>query len=207
MKRRQPAPGGAANLERARAALARAAWSEACQAFAAAEAAAEGLTPDDLAGYAVAAGLAGPVEGQLRLLERAYEAHLAHGDEPAAARSAFWLGMRLFSIAEPARASAWLARAQRLVEGKDCVERGYVLLPSVRRLETAGDHAGAEAAAAEAASIGDRFRDTDLSAFARCFHGRLLVRLGRVDAGLALLDEALGARQPGARARRLGDRE
>lgn len=197
MKRRQPAPGGAANLERARTALARAAWSEAYQAFAAAEEAAEEPTSDDLDGYAVAAGLAGPIEAQLRLLERAYEAHLASADEPAAARSAFWLGMRLFSAAEPARAGGWLARAQRLVEGKDCVERGYVLLPSVRRLEMAGDRAGAEAVAAEAASIGDRFRDPDLSAFARCFHGRLLLRLGRVDEGLALLDEAMLAATSG----------
>ena len=200
MKRREPAPAGAATLlERGRAALGRRAWSEAYEAFGAAAAGteAEALGVADLEAFALAAAMVGLVDEQLRLLERVYEAGLRRGEELAAARGAFWLGMRLFSVGEPARGSAWMARAHRLVEGKDCAERGYLLLPAMRRLEAAGDVAGAAAAVAEAEALGDRFGDADLSAFARSFHGRLLLRQGRVEEGLALLDEAMLAATSG----------
>jgi DNA-binding CsgD family transcriptional regulator len=180
----------AASLDEARTLFARSAWAEAYDAFAAADAE-EPLSLDDLQLLAVAAGLGGRVEDALRAMERQYEAHLARGEEPEAARAAFWSGMRLTSLGEPARASGWLARAQRLVEGKDCVERGYLLLLGVRRHEAGGDPEAALACAAEAEALGDRFRDVDLSAFARSIHGSALIRQGRVDAGLALLDEAM----------------
>ena len=51
----------------------------------------------------------------------------------AAARSAFWLGFRLFGAGELGRATGWMARAERLLDegGHDCAERGY-LLPARR---------------------------------------------------------------------------
>ena len=91
------------------------------------------------------------------------------------------------------RSGGWLARAERLVEKTDCVEKGYLLLPAVHRLAAAGDVNGARAAAAEAAAYGDRFGDPDLSAFGRCLEGRVLLRQGQVARGLALLDEAMVA--------------
>ena len=74
-------------------------------------------------------------------------AHLDAGDELRAARCAFWLGLDLMLRGETGRATGWMARAQRLVEReeRDCVERGYLLIPAMFRHEAAGD---LEAAAA-----------------------------------------------------------
>ncbi|HTJ84173.1 MAG TPA: LuxR C-terminal-related transcriptional regulator, partial [Polyangiaceae bacterium] len=52
-------------------------------------------------------------------------------------------------------------------------------------------HAAARAAAAEAAAIGARFRDLDLTALGRTFEGRALIRSGLLPEGLSLLDEAM----------------
>ncbi|WP_234945183.1 LuxR family transcriptional regulator [Anaeromyxobacter sp. Fw109-5] len=54
-----------------------------------------------------------------------------------------------------------------------------------------GDGAGAHVVAARAAGLGDRFRDADLIACARHVQGRALIQVGQVQAGLALLDEAM----------------
>jgi ATP/maltotriose-dependent transcriptional regulator MalT len=194
--KRVRSPQGGSFLERGRAAYVRRAWAEACEALAAADAEAQ-LDVEDLELLASAAGLCGRVSDHLRHMERLYEGRLVDEDELGAARAAIWLGMRLYSLGERARASGWLARGDRLAEGRDCVERGYLLLSVVRRHEVSGDHVAAEAAAAEAQAIGDRFRDADLSAFARSIRGAALVKLGRTREGLALLDEAMVAATSG----------
>jgi ATP/maltotriose-dependent transcriptional regulator MalT len=71
------------------------------------------------------------------------------------------------------------------------VEHGYLLLPLAEQRLAEGNDAGAHAAAAGAEEIGDRFRDADLVACARHVQGRVLIHEGRVQAGLALLDEAM----------------
>ena len=60
--------------------------------------------------------------------------HVDAGDQERAARCAFWLGFRLAAQREMGRAGGWLARAERLVEKTDCVEKGYLRLPAVHRL-------------------------------------------------------------------------
>ena len=96
---------------------------------------------------------------------------------------------------EVGRASGWLGRAQRLVdrEGRDCVEQGYLLIPVVFQHEAAADFEAAAATAAEAAAIGERFGDRDLFALGVHEQGHIQIRSGQVDAGLALLDEAMVA--------------
>jgi DNA-binding CsgD family transcriptional regulator len=68
-----------------------------------------------------------------------------------------------------------------------------VLLPAVQRGLATGDLDAARAAAEDAATIADRFGDAELGAFARCLHGRVLLRQGQTERGLALLDEAMVA--------------
>jgi hypothetical protein len=86
-----------------------------------------------------------------------------------------------------------VARAERLIVNRDCVERGYLLLTVVGRNQVSGDFDAAGVVAAEAVAIADRFHDADLGAFARALQGHMLLRLGQVERGLALVDEAMVA--------------
>jgi DNA-binding CsgD family transcriptional regulator len=180
-----------ANL-RGRLAYERRAWEDAYGAFSQASAAGA-LAADDVERLAWSAILSGHDASALEALERLHQLMLEAGQVLRAARAAFWLGLRLTSLGQLAQAAGWLARAQRLVdrEGQDSVERGYLLLPQVFRFAATGDHGKAAAAAAEAAATGDRHEDRDLSALGRDFEGRALIRQGRIEEGLPLLDEAM----------------
>ena len=191
--KRPPAPSDPPRLlERARAAYERREYASAADAFADAERAAP-LIGEDLDRRAVCELLCGRDAVALAVLERAYAAHLEAGAALAAARSAFWLGMRLVSAGERGRGGGWLARARRVVDdcGQDCVERGYLLLPEARlRMET-GDHEAARSLAVEAERIGERFREPDLLAIARSLQGHAYLRDARIQDGLRLFDEAM----------------
>ena len=175
-----------------RSAFERRAWGDAFDAFL--RASAEGsLEADDVERMALCAALTAREEAAIAGFERLHQLRLEAGEPRRAAQAAFWCAMRLFSLGETARASGWLGRAQRLLEGDapDTVERGYLRLPQVFRLTAAGDHAAARSVAAEAAEIGARHGERDLHALGRCFEGRALIRHGRVSEGLSLLDEAM----------------
>ncbi|TFG59396.1 MAG: helix-turn-helix transcriptional regulator, partial [Nitrospirales bacterium] len=92
-------------------------------------------------------------------LDRAHGAYLSIGETTCAARCAFWLGLSLLFMGETGRGTGWLAGARRLIEGEkaDCVERGYLLLPTTEQLLGADDYDNAYATAANAVEIGDRF--------------------------------------------------
>jgi DNA-binding CsgD family transcriptional regulator/tetratricopeptide (TPR) repeat protein len=177
-----------------RTAYAQRAWAEAYEALSRAGAA-EPLDAADVERLAWSATLTGHEEAGCAAFERLHHVRVDAGEAARAARAALWLAMRLFSLGEPARASGWLARAQRLVDGEaaDSVERGYLRLPQIFRHNASGDYAAARTAAAEAAEIGARHKDADLHALGRSFEGRSLMRLGRVAEGLPLLDEAMVA--------------
>jgi DNA-binding CsgD family transcriptional regulator len=148
---------------------------------------------DDLDRLAWSAELSGDSQGFLKASERIYEVRLAEGALRAAARAAFWVGFRASSLGEAGRANAWLGRAQRLLESEatECAEHGYLLLPVAFRHQFAGQLDASVAVAGQAAAIGDRFGDPDLSAFGRTIQGRALVRLGQIERGMALLDESM----------------
>jgi DNA-binding CsgD family transcriptional regulator len=195
---RGPGGNGSRDLRRGRAAYASRAWEEAHAALSAADRAAP-LGAPDLERLAWAGALTGRGEDLVRLLERLFEAHVEAGQHAAAARTAFWLSMRFFAYGEPGRANGWLARSRRRVacEGRTCVEEGYLLLPLAQRRLAAGEWEAAHEAAASAAEIGARFEDLDLMAFARSMQGRALMLRGRLDEGLALMDEAMVATTKG----------
>ncbi len=126
-------------------------------------------------------------------LKRAHGAYLSAGETTCAARCAFWLGLSLLFMGETGRATGWLAGARRLIEREkvDCVEWGYLVLPTAEQLLGAEDYDAAYATAADAIEIGDRFGEADLISCARHLQGRALIGKGRVEEGLALLDEAM----------------
>ena len=179
-------------LERGRTSFARRAWLDAYTALSAADES-EPLAAADLDLLATSASLIGRMDEYLALLERAHLAFIDGGDNLAAARSAGWLGMTLAMRGEMGPASGWFGRAQRLVEqeGRDCAERGWLLIPAVFQREAGGDYEGAEAAAAEAIEIAQRFGDRDLAAIALHARGLARIKQGAIDEGLGLLDEAM----------------
>jgi DNA-binding CsgD family transcriptional regulator len=178
------------DLQHGRDAYARRAWSEAYESLSAAD----GLDAEDLELLATAAYMLGR-DDDLAILERAHHAFLGAGEPLRAVRCAFWLGMHLPLRGETARGTGWLARAQRLIEREagESAEHGYLLLPILKQHQAGGDYAAADDVAARAAEIGERFAEPDLVALAVHEQGRSRIRLGRIDEGLALLDEVMVA--------------
>jgi DNA-binding CsgD family transcriptional regulator len=181
-------------LQRGRESFKRRRWMDAFNALSLAD---EGvpLDAEDLVLLSMSAYLIGRDDDNLRALERAYRAHLETGEALNAARAAFWLGFRLIDMGEMAKATGWFGRAARLVEreGRDCVERGYLLLPVVLQQLNDGDYEASHASAADATEIGERFADADLTALALHLQGWARIKQGRADDGLAMLDEAMVA--------------
>jgi DNA-binding CsgD family transcriptional regulator len=186
--------GKRAQLDQARRAYAQRAWADAYKAFLAADQEAS-LEADDVELLAMTAYLTGRDEEYLRTLERAYHAQLAAGQCMPAVRCAFWLALRLLFRGEMGRASGWLGRAQRLLgpNDRECAEQGLLLLPVMEQRLASGDLEAAYIVAAEIAAIGERCRDADLVACARHKQGIIRLRQGQIEAGLALLDEAMVA--------------
>ena len=177
-------------LKQGRESYRRRAWGNAYQLFSLADQTTP-LESEDLELLATSAYLTGRELDFHRLLNRAHHAHLEAGDLVRAARCAFWMGLTLLLRGETGQASGWLARARRTVEGRDCVEQGYLLLPVAEQHLSERNSEAAYITAAGAAEIGDRFGDADLIACARHLQGRAFIQQGQVQAGLVLLDEAM----------------
>jgi len=178
-------------LDRARAAYQSRAWKDAVRLLQEADGVAP-LGAEDLERLAWSESLIGRDAEMIKALERAHQAYLDDGQERRAAVAAFWAGFRLMFLGEMGRGSAWLGRAERLVEQQgDCVERGYLLLAATERALGQGDQDGALAAASRALEISDRFADPDLTALARNFQGLIEVQRGRLSEGFTALDEVM----------------
>jgi len=169
-------------------------WSEAYSRLVSADQLAP-LGADDLETLAFTSYMIGREGEMVEFLERAHHAHLDTGSLPAASRAAIWIGINLALRGEMGPSSGWFGRARRLVErhGEPCAEQGYLLVPVLLGQAMSGDHESAIATASEAIDIGEQFEEPDLVALAVHEQGRALVRMGRVDEGLKLLDEAMVA--------------
>jgi DNA-binding CsgD family transcriptional regulator len=177
-------------LELGRECYERRAWADAYVALHRADQAIP-LQAADLERLATAAYLTGRDSDFQRFLERLHRVHVEAEARAPAARCAFWLGLTLLFRGEVGQSNAWTARGERLVDGEDCVERGYLMVPvSAQQLYEGHAHAG-HATADEAVAIGERFCDADLIAAARHLQGRALIQQGNVPAGLKRLDDAM----------------
>ena len=181
-------------LERGRAAYANRAWSDAFEALAAADRALP-LSADDLELLARSAYMLGLDEEYVDGLERAHSAHLARGGVRPAVLCAFWIGHSMMFRGQLAPALGWFARGNRLLEPdtSDCAERGYLLIPVLLEHSSRGEFEAACATATEAAEIGERFGDADLAAIGVMEKGHALVRQGKTEEGLRLVDETMAA--------------
>lgn len=181
-------------LVKGRSAAAERMWSEAYSSLVSADQRAP-LGADDLETLAFTSYMIGREDEMVEFLERAHHGHLDGGDLPAASRAAIWIGINLALRGEMGPSSGWFGRARRLVErhGAPCAEQGYLLVPVLLGQAMSGEHESAIATASEAIRIGERFDEPDLVALAVHEQGRAMVRMGRVDEGLGLLDEAMVA--------------
>ncbi|MFC5268185.1 LuxR C-terminal-related transcriptional regulator [Kribbella qitaiheensis] len=151
------------------------------------------LKAEDLERLGSAAHLLGREAESLDAWTRAYGASLEAGDSARAARCALWLGFQLFNAGEHARGGGWLARAQRLVDGLDCVEGGYVLAATAQQSMGLGDPASGYGMSLEAAQVGQRFEDPTLVALATLGQAQASWMLGEPSRTIALLDEVMVA--------------
>jgi len=182
-------------LTRGRAAFERKAWSDAYRELALADRE-RPLAPEDLDSLATAAYLVGEESFSAETRTRAHAGFLERGDPLHAARSAFWLGYALISVpAQQAQANGWLARAKRLLDecGTDRVEHGLLLCTQGYQKIIEGDLAAALDVFEQAARVGTRFVDTNVTSLARHAQARVLLRMNRRSEGFALLDEVMVA--------------
>lgn len=179
------------DLEQAREAFSRGAWQDAFRQLAVA-AGDSGLGVDDLERLAVAAYLTGREQISIDTWTRAYQDAARRHDAPGAARFAFWIAFILLNKGELAGGGGWVHRGQRqLDKSDDRVEHGYLRYAASLRIAFEGDMAGAREGFAEAAAIGDRFGDAELTALARVGEGRCLISVGDLTGGMACLDEGM----------------
>ena len=153
------------------------------------------LAPPELIELATAAYLVGKDDDSLTTLIRAHQGFVQQRDFRRAGGIAARISSILMNGANAAQAAGWLARAARLLDesGDPGVERGYLLVAEARHSIMSGHVAQAADKFAEAAAIGERFGDADLTSLARQGHGRVLIERGEIERGIALLDEAMVA--------------
>lgn len=150
---------------------------------------------EDLESLAISAYLAASDDKSEDAWIRAHQEYLQAGDVARAVRCAFWLVMQLLSLRESARASGWLATAQRLLTGcdRELAEEGLLLVIDVRTQLRDGKVAAAQDASDRAAALAARFADADLRAFALLAQGLTCASCQRWDAARAAFDEAMVA--------------
>ena len=182
-----PGPGPA---ERARGMAARGEWREAFEILT--EADADGhLTRVDLPVLGEVAYAAGHLDVSVEAWERTHAASVQAGDQVAAAGAAVRVAMHLlFDTALMAPVRGWLARAERLLDGRGetSADAWLAVVRAYERLLT-GDRAGARQWSRRAIEVGSRC-DPAACAIGRVAEAKLLILDGEVDEGLALLDEA-----------------
>lgn len=191
------AKGGAAKrgpdsttLAEARAAYAAAEWERAIALLERADAV-EALGADDLQRWAHAAQCAGRMPEMALPLERALAAYAARGDRQRAGWVAVLLSQMHFEHRDAIAAKGWLHRAARLLEhAPESREHGYLNYLQARLGLAASELEPALAAAHRAHDLGRKHGDPDLEYLGLAFAGEIALSLGRIDEGMAALDEA-----------------
>ena len=178
-----------APLDDARAAASRQAWRAAYTAYSDVD---EDLGAADLESYGEAAWWSGRLDEAISHRERAYAAYTADGDLLGAARMALALCWDYEGRGSFAVAGGWLANAERLLADlSESPEHGRLLLVhALQAMFAEGDFDRAIALFDEAFELAKRVGDRDVQMLALSGKGRSSIKMGEIDKGLALLDEA-----------------
>ena len=176
-------------VQAGREAIKRHAWREAFDYFRAA--APSSLIPSDYAQWAEAAWWTGRLDECIAAREHAHNGFLEQGNRRGAGLMAAELAHdHEFKHAFPI-AAAWNSKAERLLEQEpESPEHGIL---SRRRTNAAlgkGDLDSALGHAKRTVEIGTKFGQRDLQAMGLHDQGRVLIAMGRVNEGMALIDEA-----------------
>jgi class 3 adenylate cyclase len=151
------------------------------------------LSPDDLVLLAESGWFAGDPDAAIEARQRAHSGYLKQGDKCHAAEMALQLALDHFERLETAIGNGWLGRAKRLLEQTpdECAAHGWQAI-SLGYLahRMAGDAEEAFRQAKLAQEIGERLAIPAIQALALQLQGYALVSMGRIDDGLALIDES-----------------
>jgi len=149
---------------------------------------------DDLDRLATAAYLTGHAEEAFAHWTEAHQRCASTGEVHRAAHFGAKVAQGLAFKGDLARCRGWVDRVARLLDEAsiDCLEQGYLehALGMLRIFE-AGDLAGAREHFVQAGKVGARFTHHELVTLARIGEGRMLVYLGEIAEGMAMLDEAM----------------
>lgn len=163
-------------------------WVQACQRYAAADRV-SALSVEDRESWAEAAQIGGRISEAVDQLARCFEEHLAAGAVHEATRAAYWLwSAHAFARAEFAVGAGWVERAREAAGGEEC---GWLLIPQAYRHFAGSDWQAAEGLLHRATELGIGRGDVDLVTIATTMRGRATLKLGFLERGVALLDEAM----------------
>jgi class 3 adenylate cyclase len=188
--------------ERARSALERHAWEEAWTLLSEGDRTGT-LTPEELGLLADAAWWVGKLPAAIDARERAYAAATKTGQPEIAVEAAIELGRLNLLRNSNTVATAWLQRAERLLEGRDeNVGHGWLAVTRSFQAAMTGHPDDGVSQAMRGEAIGRRFGDRDLEMLAMSTRGYNLLARGDVAEAMPLLDEATvaataGELQPG----------
>jgi class 3 adenylate cyclase len=151
------------------------------------------ISTGDLGLLAESAWFAGDPEAATEARERAHAGYLAQGDKCQAAGMALYLAVDHFERLEAAIGNGWLSRAKRLLEQvpEECAAHGWQSITlAYLAIRMTGDWDEALRQARLAHGIGERLDLPAIQALALQQQGYALVSMGRVEEGLALIDES-----------------
>jgi DNA-binding CsgD family transcriptional regulator len=155
---------------------------------------AQGLEPsaEALDGLSEVANFQGEYERSIELKEEAFGEFRRRHQPAKAADVARWLAfMHATYHGNFSVASGWMGRAQSLMEGvAECATHGWLMLD---RAPFSRDAAERQQFATAALTIARRYGDVELEFEAIALLGESYVASGRVDQGMALLDQAMAA--------------
>jgi len=181
------------SLQQARDAVSRGAWSDAYNLLSDVDKRTQ-LSAEELENLGEAASWSAGVDATIEARERAYAAWMAAGNRRRAGGLALMLTRDHEHKLASKVAAGWMARAVRLpADEPESPEHGYLRRWASLQALSQGDYEGAIALAREAVEIGARQNDPNIQALGLMQEGAVLVRMGKVPEGMALMDEAMAA--------------